>query len=343
MKKQNLSPSRIEELLGKFKSLRVLVVGDVGIDRYTLGTVERISPEAPVPILHVVEEKLKLGLAANVADNIRALSGRVSLVGIVGKDRYSEDFDRLMKGIGAETSGLVRSTSRRTILKERVVSMNQQLLRVDYETTGAIDAKTKSEMLAKTERELARADILIIQDYCKGIFDRGFFAELVKRAKKRGLVIAVDPNSKTPLSLYEGASFMTPNTKEAEALTKIAITDDASLTACGRALLKATGGDSVIITRGKDGMALFEKGRSAPKLIPTYAREVFDVSGAGDTVISLMALTVAAGGSIEEAAILGNLGAGVVVGKRGTATVTVPELKAAYQLQSELGAMTFNS
>lgn len=343
MKKQNLSPSRIDELLGKFKSLRVLVVGDVGIDRYTFGTVERISPEAPVPILNVVEEKLKLGLAANVADNIRALSGRVSLVGIVGKDRYAEDFDRLMKGIGAEITGLVRSASRRTILKERVVSMNQQLLRVDYETTGAIDAKTKSEMLAKCEKEFARADILIIQDYSKGIFDRAFFAELVKRAKKRELVIAVDPNSKTPLSLYEGASFMTPNTKEAEALTKIAITDDASLAACGRALLKATGGDSVIITRGKDGMALFEKGRMAPKLIPTFAREVFDVSGAGDTVISLMALTVAAGGTIEEAAILGNLGAGVVVGKRGTATVTVPELKAAYLLQCERGEMTFNS
>lgn len=325
---------RLKSLVREFSKRRILVVGDVGIDRYTTGSVERISPEAPVPIVFVTGEIHKLGLAANVADNIHALRGKSNLVGVVGSDPYGAEFRKMLRKEGVSDSDLVLDKGRRTIVKERIVSDRQQLLRVDYETPDAISSTVEGKILARVRTGLrakgkGTVDAVILQDYAKGMLPKRLVKEIMKLAKVAGKPVLVDPNAKSSLDLYVGATFMTPNTKEAEKLSGVEIRDNRSLKAAGMKLLKAVDSPYVVITRGKDGMAIFKKGSDKPIVIPTYAREVYDVSGAGDTVISIMALAYASGATIEEAATLGNLGAGVVVGKRGTATVSPAEIEVA--------------
>lgn len=321
-----INREQIEQLLEQVKGKKILVIGDVGIDRYTIGTVDRISPEAPVPILLVTEEKHKLGLAANVADNVVALGGEPLLVGVVGKDRGAADFKGLLKRERVSAQHLIEDSSRRTVLKERVVSDRQQLLRVDYETQGGISPRTEAALLKKIKELIPDCDGVILEDYAKGMFTPKLCRTLFDFAKKHRKFVAVDPNVKSPLELYAGATLLTPNTKEAEKLTGITIKDAASLKAAGLMLLRKTGAKHAIITRGKDGMAIFSRGVKQVRVIPTYAREVFDVSGAGDTVIATLALVLAAKGTVEQAAQLGNIAAGVEVGKRGTATVTPAEI-----------------
>ena len=226
--------------------------------------------------------------------------------------------------------------SRRTVLKERVVSDRQQLLRIDYESVGSVGPSTEKLILNQVRKLIRQADVIILEDYAKGMLTENLAAAIFAIAKKNGKVVAVDPNPKTPLHFYRGAHVLTPNTKEAEKLTGIAIQDEASLNRAGFALLKATSARFVVITRGKDGMAIFSAGDRTVKLIPTYARDVYDVSGAGDTVISVLALSLASGAAIEEAAILGNLAAGVEVGKRGTATVTPEEIRVAIEFFGQM-------
>lgn len=211
------------------------------------------------------------------------------------------------------------------------MSDRQQLLRIDFESTHAVDAAVEAQLLKRVDKLLPRADGVIVEDYAKGMLSERFLRQVFRKARAAGKVAAVDPNSKTPVAHYEGATLLTPNTKEAEALSGIRIRDDASLLEAGDALLKATRARHVVITRGKDGMAIFSKDSASVKLIPTYAREVYDVSGAGDTVIAVLALALASGASLEEAAVLGNLAAGVEVGKRGTATVTPEEVLVALE------------
>lgn len=335
---------RLKSLVRAFKDRRILVIGDVGIDRYTTGDVERISPEAPVPIVFVRSEVHKLGLAANVADNLHALGAESYLVGVIGRDRFAAEFRSLLKKEKVSDRSLIVDAKRRTIVKERIVSDGQQLLRIDYETpdpvSTAIEAQLLKSVLARLKVSKAgRIDALIIQDYAKGLLSKKLIREIVKASKAAGIPVLMDPNSKSSLELYRGATFMTPNTKEAEKLSGVQIRDQASLEAAGAILLKGTGSPYVVITRGKDGMAVFKRGSKKPELIPTYAREVYDVSGAGDTVISVMALAYASGATISEAAILGNLGGGVVVGKRGTATCSPAELEAAMKTTAASGLL----
>ncbi len=335
---------RLKGLVRSFRDRRILVIGDVGIDRYTTGDVERISPEAPVPIVLVKSEVHKLGLAANVADNLHALGAKSDLVGVIGKDRFAAEFRALLRKEKVSDRSLIVDSKRRTIVKERIVSDRQQLLRIDYESPESVSPAIEA-ILLKTVRTLlrgkkaAKVDALVIQDYAKGLLTKKLIRELVKAARTAGIPVAMDPNAKSPLDLYRGATFMTPNTKEAERLTGISIRDNASLEAAGALLLKGTGSPYVVITRGKDGMAVFKRGSKKPELIPTFAREVYDVSGAGDTVITVMALAYASGATIYEAAILGNLGGGVVVGKRGTATCTPAELESAMRLTADSGLL----
>jgi rfaE bifunctional protein kinase chain/domain len=324
--------ARLRGWLARFSKLRIAVVGDVGVDRYVIGAVERISPEAPVPVVRVEEEQLKLGLAANVADNLRALGARALLSGVTGRDRGGEDLRALLRRAGISPTHLVTDRARRTVLKERMVSDRQQLLRVDYETIAPVLPEIGRQVLAHARRMLARADAVILQDYAKGLISPSLATELMRLAARAGKPVAVDPNAKSPPALYRGAFVLTPNTKEAEALAGHRIVDEASLLAAGRRILADTRARHVVITRGKDGMAIFSAGVREVTLIPTYAREVYDVSGAGDTVISVLTLALAAGAGIEEAAILGNLAAGVEVGKRGTATVTAEEIRMAMGL-----------
>lgn len=329
---QQWKKSRLLEILKKqMPRKRVLVIGDVGMDRYTIGLVERISPEAPVPIVLVEEEQHKLGLAANVADNVQALGGIPLLLGIVGRDRIAQDFKKLLNQSRISSRYLIHDASRRTVLKERIVSDRQQLLRVDYETQGQIKRATAAQLLARLKILLTKCDCVVLEDYAKGMLTADTIKKIFKLAHQSGKFVAVDPNSKTPLSYYEGADILTPNTKEAEKLSGVWIHDEASMLEAGTRILALSGATHVVITRGRDGMAIFSKDSPRVKLIPTYVREVYDVSGAGDTVISVLAMAIAGGASVEEAAILGNLAAGVEVGKRGTATVSPQEIQEALQ------------
>jgi rfaE bifunctional protein kinase chain/domain len=338
--------ARLRSLLSGIQKKRILVVGDVGLDRYTVGVVERISPEAPVPIVRVQQEVHKLGLAANVADNLHALGGVSRLIGLVGADRAAQDFQSLLRKSGISHRYLLRDRARRTVLKDRIVSERQQLLRVDYEDGLPASPKLQARLLKSFVAALRVSDAVILEDYAKGLFSEALLAEMIAAAKAEGKTVAVDPNSKTPAAWYRGVSLLTPNTSEAEALSGVKITDDASLKECAFQILLHTQAEKLVITRGRDGMSIFHrpmgKIRSAQELgksmshIPTFAREVYDVSGAGDTVIAVLALVLSAGGTVEEAATLGNLAAGVEVGKRGTATVSCEEVLAAMEFFESL-------
>lgn len=322
---------RLKSLLHSMQKKKILVLGDIGVDRYTHGDVERISPEAPVPIVAVKQERLKLGLAANVADNVRALGGIPLMSGLVGKDRTAQDLKSLMRSLKIPQNFLVTDPTRRTTLKERIVSESQQLLRVDFESLHSIEPKYEKQVLTTAHRGIQQSDAIIVEDYAKGLLKPGLMKEVFRRAKAAGKAILVDPNVATPVSAYRGATLLTPNKREAEALAEMKIHDDRSLLVVGRKILSDTDAKHVVITRGKDGMAIFSRGEKAAKLIPTFAREVFDVSGAGDTVIAVLALALSAGASVIEACVLGNLAAGVEVGKRGTATVSVDEILVALE------------
>jgi len=295
-----LPEEELLQLLSRFREQRVAVLGDVGIDRYTQGRVDRISPEAPVPIVAVEKETLKLGLAANVADNIVAVSG------------------------------LVPDSSRRTILKERIVAETQQMLRVDYEDTHSLSAVVQKRVLSAALKAVKHSSALIIEDYSKGLLNEVMMKAVITAARKRKIPVLVDPHLKTPARWYSGATLLTPNKKEAEALAGMKIEGDESLLKAGQTIMRETRADSLIITLGKDGMAIFKSAKAKPVLIPTFAREVYDVSGAGDTVISVLALSLASGAKLEEAAFVSNLAAGVEVSKRGTATVSPQEIIQAY-------------
>jgi rfaE bifunctional protein kinase chain/domain len=329
--------NRLLGLLERIQKVRIGVLGDVGIDRYTMGAVERISPEAPVPIVRVEQEVHKLGLAANVADNIQALGGRALLAGLVGKDGWATEFRTLIRKQGISDRYLVVDPSRRTVLKERIVSDRQQLLRVDYETLHELSKKVEAALRRKSFELLRQAESLIVEDYAKGMLTPSLLREVFEEAERLGKWVSVDPNLKTPLSFYQGASLLTPNTKEAEALAGESIRDERSLLRVGSRILGETGARHVIVTRGKEGMAIFTRGVRAVHSIPTFAREVYDVSGAGDTVIATLTLALSAGATVEEAAILGNLAAGVEVGKRGTATVSCEEIAQFLELLLESG------
>lgn len=324
--------ARLEAIIRAWKGKRILVIGDLGVDRYTIGSVERISPEAPVPIVRVEEEKLKLGLAANVADNVQTLGGIPLLTGIIGADRAADDFRKLLRQSDIRAQHVVADRSGRTVLKERIVSEFQQLLRVDYENPHGISAKAHALLLATVARLVPECDAVILEDYAKGLLSAKLAQSVFKMARKHRKPVAVDPNAKTPAALYRGATLLTPNILEANQLSGVRIVDQKTLLEAGRKILKATSARYVIVTRGKDGMAIFTAGSSAVHLIPTYAQEVYDVSGAGDTVISVLTLAMAAGANVKEAAVLGNLAAGVEVGKRGTATVTPEEIRGAMAL-----------
>jgi rfaE bifunctional protein kinase chain/domain len=325
-----MKESKLVEYLQGFHQTKVGVLGDVGIDRYTWGSVERISPEAPVPIVRVDRETLKLGLAANVAENITALGGRPEIVGVVGADRDASDLKAMLRKNRIDPSRLIADSTRRTILKERIVAETQQLLRVDFEDLHPLHARVRSQIKTQVNRAFRSVDAIIIEDYAKGLLDRDLISHVIAIGKKRGIPVLVDPHLLTKASVYKGVTLLTPNKREAEALSGVRIHDRKSLAQCAANILRVTESAYVVITLGKEGMAIFKKGGGAPIMIPTFAQEVYDVSGAGDTVISTLALALASNVPIADAGLVSNLAAGVEVGKRGTATVTRDEILQAY-------------
>jgi D-beta-D-heptose 7-phosphate kinase/D-beta-D-heptose 1-phosphate adenosyltransferase len=313
---------------------KVAVLGDIMLDEYLFGEVSRISPEAPVPIVRVIRERAVLGGAANVASNLKALGTEPLLIGTLQKDVGGDRVLGLLTGLGVSISGLVLDNSRPTIIKTRVIGQQQQMLRIDREEVGPPDAAVLMGLKDRLERALGIASALIVSDYAKGTVNEPVMDAVRDLCKARNIPWIVDPKPGHK-ALYRGATLMTPNTKEASELTARPARSDMEVTIAGRALMAELGLGGLLVTRSERGMALFSQDRdhAAPWMIPTEAREVFDVSGAGDTVIAAFSAAIAAGADWRDAAMLANAAAGVVVAKVGTATATPAEILAHYHEQ----------
>jgi D-beta-D-heptose 7-phosphate kinase/D-beta-D-heptose 1-phosphate adenosyltransferase len=321
-----LDAHRAAILVSRLGGRRVLVVGDVMLDRFIVGTVTRISPEAPVPVVRYQSEYTRLGGAANVAHNLAALGARVALVGIVGGDAAAGRLREQLDDAGVDHGGLVEDAQRRTIEKVRIIAgRNQQVARIDYEEDADATGAVESAIAGRISTLGAGADVLLVSDYLKGTITRSVMQPLIA-LKQQGTPLLVDP--KIPhLDCYRGATLVTPNNLEAEAATHRLIRTDADARIAASELRARAGCDAVLITRGEHGMWLSSDHVEGG--VTAAAREVADVTGAGDTVVATLALALAAGASLPEAAVLANEAAGIVVAKFGPATVTPPELLAA--------------
>jgi rfaE bifunctional protein kinase chain/domain len=314
----------IDMLMDKFKRTSLLVVGDVMIDEFIWGTVSRISPEAPVPVVAVAREDLLLGGAANVVHNVHSLGGHVLLAGVIGNDRMGERVKELLLKEKIDRDGLITEPDRPTTVKTRIIAHSQQVVRYDREYKRPISIQSQEKICRYVESHWNAVDGIIISDYGKGLLCPALMNLIMEKRKNDGKIVAVDPKMNN-FPLYRGVTIVTPNRLEAEAAAGIQITDEKSLTKVGKALLDRFSCEAVLITRGEEGMVLFDRSGSVIT-VPTVAKEVYDVTGAGDTVISTLTLSLASGSSYAEAAVVANYAAGIVVGKVGTATVSREEL-----------------
>ncbi len=310
-----------------FVGLPIVIVGDVMLDQFVVGRVNRISPEAPVPVVEFEHDEYRAGGAANVASNVRTLGGTVELVGVVGRDQAGERLAQELEARGIGANGLVCDSGRRTTTKLRLVTnRNQQVARIDYETDDEVTGHSESAVIANVRRAAARARVIVVSDYLKGAISQGVMSAIVEAAAERDIPVLVDP--KIPhIDYYKGTTLVTPNHHEAEVAAHMRIRTHEDATRAAHVFRERAGCRSVLITRGEQGMCLLDGEEEAH--FPAVAREVADVTGAGDTVIATLALTLAAGARIAQAAWLANHAAGVVVGKFGPATVTPEELLAA--------------
>lgn len=331
-----LTQERFTAITSQFKSIKpILVVGDLGIDKYTFGEVRRISPEAPVPVLEVSKEWDKLGLAANVTDNLNSLGVTSTLCGVIGDDSRAALVENLLEERGLKTWGLVRDQSRHTTYKERITTSTQQICRVDYETKDAINEEVNRRVQNRIQEFSVTHSGLIIEDYGKGLFSESLCQKIINDYKEKNLFIAVDPSRSTPPLWYKGATLLKPNRLESQMMVEaLGYFKEKKLETIADILIEKLKLEKLIITLGADGMAMIDtklSGAGSLKIIPTAANEVFDVSGAGDTAIAAITSSLLAGASLEEAAWVGNCAAGVVVKKRGTALCTMEELTVYFQ------------
>ena len=320
---------KLESILKSFPRVRLLVVGDIMMDRSILGKVSRISPEAPVPVIIAETENFNLGGAANVAHNIRSLGGVVSLCGIVGDDENGRKMYRRIAERGIQTQGIFFEQGRQTTVKTRIIAHHphyQQLVRVDRETTDHPKASTFRSLSKFLTEKMEDFDGVVFSDYGKGLLTRKLIQTVISRARQSKKLIMVDPKVKN-FFFFKGATVITPNTNEAGEASRIPVTDQVSVEKIGRSLLKKLKCNALVITQGEKGMTIFEL-HQKPYPVPTVAKEVYDVTGAGDTVIGTMALALGTGPrvSVKDAASLANYAAGIVVGKVGTAIVSSEEL-----------------
>ncbi len=325
-------PTDIElaAIVRSFHTARILVIGDVILDRYVTGSVHRLSPEAPIPVLRPANNRCTLGGAANVALNIATLGGQAILVGVVGDDLSGDDVERLVHATAGISSALVRIAKRPTTCKTRFMTGSHQLLRLDEETTAPLDADGLKAVIAAVERSLDGADIIVLSDYAKGVLCDGVLDAVLACAVRAGKLVIADPK-RPDFAAYRGATILTPNEHEVRVATRIEADHDAEADRAGRVALEATGGEAVLVTRSAKGLTLVCRDLDALH-IPTRAREVADVSGAGDTLVAALAVALGAGAALAEAAMLANAAAGISVSKQGTATVSRQELLDALHL-----------
>ncbi|MBI1935321.1 D-glycero-beta-D-manno-heptose-7-phosphate kinase [Candidatus Woesearchaeota archaeon] len=312
------------KILENFKNKNILVIGDIMLDKYIWGDVSRISPEAPVQVVNVIRETYEAGGAANVANNISALSGRAVMVGIAGNDSAKAILLKELKKKGITTDGIVTDSDKPTTQKIRVIGRSQQLLRVDYENKEHVHKKVETLIIKFLERSVKDMDVVVISDYAKGVITREIGSKAIELCNKLNKPIIVDPKPKHR-DFYSNVTLITPNNAEASEMAGIEDGSDEAVIEIGNRLLKQLN-TSVLVTRGEKGMSLFEPGGSITH-IPTKAREVYSLIGAGDTVVAAIALAMASGASLKDAAVIANIAAGIKVGKIGTATVSIDEIK----------------
>ncbi|PHS79234.1 MAG: bifunctional heptose 7-phosphate kinase/heptose 1-phosphate adenyltransferase [Rhodospirillaceae bacterium] len=326
--------SDISDLAGLIEGLngaQVLCIGDVMLDRYVSGSVERISPEAPIPVLRIESERTMLGGVGNVAANIQALNGGGRFIATVGDDSAGREVEHLLKDLSNVQPNLVTMINRPTTLKTRFVGGAQQLMRADTENTDPLDDDIRQNIQANATADIAAHGALVLSDYGKGVLSTATLKVIIEAAKKARVPVIVDPKG-NDYTRYAGASIVTPNKKELSEATNLpAGTDDEVIKAC-RQLITSCSIGGVLATRSADGMTLVLKDQD-PIHLTAEAREVFDVSGAGDTVVATLALAIASGANWTQAATLANTAAGIVVGKSGTATVSSDELSHALHAQ----------
>lgn len=315
---------RLKQIISGFHEAKVLVVGDLILDEFIWGNVSRISPEAPVPVVWVKSENFMPGGASNVANNIRSLGGEVHLTGVVGEDTRGRVLQALLREKGVLCDGIVTDNHRPTTQKTRVIAHHQQVVRIDREEVRPIPDRVIQDILEFIEKHIQEVDALLIEDYGKGVVLPRLVGEVVRIARKNKKIITVDPKE-THFPYYRGVTTITPNHHEAASAVGFPIRDEPSLEKAGRRLLDKLRCETVLITLGENGMCLFERGKRTVK-IHTVAQDVFDVSGAGDTVISAYTLARARKASPLEAAHISNCAAGIVVGKVGVAVTSKEEL-----------------
>jgi D-beta-D-heptose 7-phosphate kinase/D-beta-D-heptose 1-phosphate adenosyltransferase len=328
------------ELAGKLAALdgaRVLVVGDVMLDRFVTGEVERISPEAPIPVLKVARETVMLGGAGNVLCNLAAVGARGRMVAAVGDDAAGAEVRRLAEQAAPGGARLLTQLDRPTSVKVRYLAGGQQLLRTDHERTGPLAGEAARDLLAVAEAELDDADVLVLSDYGKGVIDADSAAALIDRANARGVVVVVDPKS-ADYATYRGAGVITPNRRELERASGRPAGSDAEAAAAAAAICDDAGIGAVLATRSARGMTLVRGDLDTARHLPAQAREVYDVSGAGDTVVAVLAAALAGGLDLLDAARLANAAAGIVVGKVGTAVARSEEIRQALHTSRLLAA-----
>ena len=319
--------TRLVDILEKFRAAHLLVVGDLMLDRFIWGDVDRISPEAPVPVLQVRSESFRLGGAANVIHNIRSLGGRVTACGVVGRDSAGHTVTNGLRRIGASTAGVYSDARYPTTEKSRIIAGpgHQQIVRLDREHHGAVSASTRRRLRQFVLQRAPRCDGIVISDYGKGVVDEELLSSVEELTRNENAVCVVDPK-KENYGHYRRPTLITPNKFEASEASGITIDDEKSLLDAGKKLIRMWQAKAVLITRGAEGMSLFQARRESQHF-PTEPRDMFDVTGAGDTVVAVCALALACGATYESAAVIANLAAGLVGDEVGTVAVPMKKLK----------------
>lgn len=332
--------TRLEQILDRASSRRITVIGDLMLDEFVWGKVGRISPEAPVPVVEVTGESFYPGGAANVARNLREFVKNVAIIGLVGKDRSGQQLRELLSDQRIDTSDAVEEATFHTIVKTRIIARHQQVVRVDREKFVGPSTRQIEQVATAVRKNIPETDAIIFEDYGKGFLSTDLVSQIADAARLAGKIVAADPNPRNLID-WRGLTVIKPNRSEAFLAAGISSGDpdtvpsqDADLKRAGEMLLKKWETENVLITLGEHGMMLFQK-KETPHYIPTKAREVFDVSGAGDTAIALFTLGLACGATPTEAAEIANHASAVVVSKLGTATVTRDELMASFREDSE--------
>jgi len=326
-----ITKDNFKKITEKFSDVGpILVIGDIGLDKYTFGDVKRISPEAPVPVLEVTKEWTTLGLATNISNNLSSLGVTSTICGVVGEDMHASKLESLLEENDLSIWGVVRCNERPTIFKERITTSTQQICRVDYEDKSQLSSSTQERLLERINEFIPNHSGVLIEDYGKGTLSKETIAEVVELARKHNKKVFVDPSRTTPPEHYKGVNVLKPNRAEAETMVSMLGHNTTDVLEMAKILSESLDIPEVIITLGGEGMAIFTKGDDKVRIIPTVANEVFDVSGAGDTAISLLTSSLLAGASLTDACWLGNCGSGVVVAKKGTATVNLDELEEFY-------------